>query len=170
MDQQINSHGYKSRHLAVAKGVIACMLAVLGVPALAAGPYTYSTADSPAGGEVTDTATGLVWRRCSEGQTWSGTTCTGSASTFTHPLALSHAASQAGWRLPNVKELASIVSLDRVSPSIDSAAFPSTASSYYWTSSPYVGNAGNAWGVNFSDGYVFYGSRTSGNLYVRLVR
>jgi Protein of unknown function (DUF1566) len=159
----INVH--KSHRAAVAKGLLACMLAVLGGAAVAAGPFTYS-AD---GSEVTDTATGLVWRRCSEGQTWSGATCTGTAATYMHEGALTQAKNQAGWRLPNVKELSSLVSLDRVGPSIDITAFPNTVSSTYWTSSPYAGSASNAWGVSFSYGYVGSNSRTYG-YYVRLVR
>jgi Protein of unknown function (DUF1566) len=159
----INVH--KSHRSAVAKGLLACLLTMLGGAAVAAGPFTYS-AD---GSEVTDTATGLVWRRCSEGQTWSGVTCTGTAATYTHEGALTQAKNQAGWRLPNVKELSSLVSLDRITPSIDIAAFPNTASNLYWTSSPYAGNASGAWVVYFGYGDVSSDGRTYVN-YVRLVR
>ncbi|MBP8284334.1 MAG: DUF1566 domain-containing protein, partial [Chromatiaceae bacterium] len=65
-------------------------------------------------GTVTDRATGLQWQRCSEGQTWSSGTCTGTATGHTWQVALqlAEAASYAGqsdWRLPNINELASIV-------------------------------------------------------------
>jgi hypothetical protein len=159
----INIH--KSRRLAIAKGLLACMLTVLGGAAVAAGPFTYSAV----GSEVTDTATGLVWRRCSEGQTWSGTNCTGTASDYTHEEALTQAKSQADWRLPNVKELSSLVGLDRVSPSIDIKAFPNTVPVSYWTSSPDAANSSRAWGVHFGKGYVS-GDYRSRSLYVRLVR
>lgn len=132
--------------------------------------YTYSTA----GDEVTDTQTGLTWRRCSEGQVWSGSTCTGAAATYTHEQALARATAQAGtsgWRLPNVKELASIADKARTAPAIDTTAFPATPSHWYWSSTPYAGGASNAWLVSFYDGYASYDYRGSGYLIlVRLVR
>ena len=110
-----------------------------------------------AGDEITDTTTGLIWKRCSEGQTWSAGTCTGTALTFTHEQALQRATIQAGaagWRLPNVKELSSIVDASRTNPAIDTAAFPATPSNWYWTSSPYAGGSDYAWVVSFDDGGV----------------
>jgi Protein of unknown function (DUF1566) len=127
-----------------------------------------------AGDEVTDTATGLIWKRCSEGQAWDivQATCTGTAMTFTHEQALQLAATQAGtagWRLPNVKELSSIVDASRASPAIDTASFPATPSKWYWTSSPYAGLSGYAWGVSFYYGSVNGDGRGSADQ-VRLVR
>lgn len=133
--------------------------------------YTYSTA----GDEVTDTQTGLTWRRCSEGQTWSGTSCTGTATiaaTYTHEQALAHAKAQAGaagWRLPSVKELSSIAEKTRTNPAIDTSAFPATPSGWYWSSTPYAGDSGYARYVNFYSGNVAYGYRYA-SLHVRLVR
>ena len=54
-------------------------------------------------------------------------------------------------------------------PAIDSTAFPGTPSNWYWSSSPYVGNSGSAWGVNFNGGHVDGSTRGSSNR-VRLVR
>lgn len=130
--------------------------------------YTYSTA----GDEVTDSKTGLIWRRCSEGQTWNGNTCTGTAATYTHEQALAHAKAQAGtagWRLPNVKELTSIANKAFVNPAIDSTAFPGTPSYYYWSSTPYAGDSSDAWVVYLYNGYVYGYGRGSYN-HVRLVR
>jgi hypothetical protein len=98
---------------------------------------------------VTDTATGLTWKRCSEGQSWDGATCAGSAMYHTWQQALQVAdtasyAGQSDWRLPNAKELASIVEQACYSPAIDEAVFPATPSSYYWSSSPGASNAGRA--------------------------
>jgi len=47
------------------------------------------------------------------GQTWAnaGSSCTGTASTYTHEQAPAYAKTQTGWRLPNVKELASLAIL-----------------------------------------------------------
>ncbi|MFI3196356.1 MAG: DUF1566 domain-containing protein [Methylococcaceae bacterium] len=125
------------------------------------------------GEEVKDNETQLIWRRCPAGMGGSG--CTGSASTFTHQAALQHAAGQAAstgvaWRLPNVKELASLADLGRRNPAIDTAFFPNTPSNVFWSSSPNVGYTYNAWYVNFYYGYVNdYGVRNSA-FPVRLVR
>ena len=130
--------------------------------------YTYSAA----GDEVIDSQTGLTWRRCSEGQTWSGATCTGTAATYTHEQALSRAHTQsgtAGWRLPNIKELVSIADKTRISPAIDVTAFPVTPSDWYWSSTPYAGDSSYAWLVYFYNGRVSDSYRNGSN-HVRLVR
>jgi hypothetical protein len=95
------------------------------------------------GAEVTDTRTGLVWRRCSEGQTWDGATCAGSPAEFYGwHNSLSHARSVAqstgvAWRLPNIKELFTLVDSARWSPAIDTGYFPGTSSqTCYWSSTP----------------------------------
>jgi hypothetical protein len=68
---------------------------------------------SPDGTEVTDSTTGLVWRRCVEGMLWSSDaqTCVGNATRFRWRELLKHAKANrpGGWRVPNVKELTSIV-------------------------------------------------------------
>lgn len=121
------------------------------------------------GAEVTDARTGLVWRRCSAGQVSDGSTCTGTAATYTHAQALAYAKSQSGWRLPNVKELTSIVDRERLDPSIDPVVFPGTSASLFWTSSPLASNPGLVWSVYFYGGYVFERNRDADS-YVRLVR
>jgi len=92
-------------------------------------------------GTVTDQASGLQWKRCSEGQTWNGSTCVGTLNGYTWQKALQHAntATYAGkddWRLPNIKELASIVEGACSNPAIDLAAFPGTTSNVFLSSSP----------------------------------
>ena len=130
--------------------------------------YTYSSV----GDEVTDSKTGLIWRRCSEGQTWSGSNCTGVAATYTHEQALAKAQAQegtVGWRLPNVKELASIADRTRIGPTIDLGAFPSMSLEYYWSSTPYADGSNYAWHVHFSSGMISHSYR-SNDMHVRLVR
>jgi hypothetical protein len=147
------------------------LAALLLAPSLAqAAPFT-SSAD---GQEVTDQASGLIWRRCAEGMVWDSTTCTGTALTLTHENALLRAKTEAttsakAWRLPNVKELASLVDRGRTSPAIDVAAFPATPSTWFWSSSPYAGYSYVAWDVYFGDGGVDYNLRYL-NVAVRLVR
>ena len=142
-----------------------------------------------ADGTATDTATGLMWMRCSLGQTWDGSTCTGTATGYTWQAALQvtqeinsgtsnadndNAAGFAGhtdWRLPNKNELASIVERRCWSPAINAAVFQNTPSSWFWSSSPNANNTGGAWDVGFNDGSVYWGGKGSGDrVRVRLVR
>ena len=147
-----------------ARWVLLAGLCLLG-SAQAQSRYTVASS----GTEVTDTKTGLIWQRCSAGQSWDGSTCAGSATTYTHEQALAYAKKQTGWRLPTVKELSSLADKGRSNPAIDTTAFPATASNWYWTSSPVVGRPGYAWVVSFSNGHVYYDGRSS-TYHVRLVR
>lgn len=75
-------------------------------------------------GTATDTFLGLVWMRCSLGQMWSNETCSGDASELTWQQALQAAhgfeyAEQASWRMPNMKELASLTERSCVRPAIN---------------------------------------------------
>ena len=115
-----------------------------------------------------------MWDRCARGQ--SGPGCaTGIASTFAWQGALDAAATIGtykgftDWRLPNVKELRSLVEECRLSPSINEFAFPNTASSDFWSGSPNAGDATFAWYVNFFAGTEYFGYRGVANQ-VRLVR
>lgn len=141
------------------------LLALLLAAHTAQAGFSYS-AD---GSEVTDVKTGLIWRRCSEGQSWSGGTCTGTATTYTHEQALVQAKTQTGWRLPNVKELFSLVDKTRNGPAIHPVAFAATPLDWFWTSTPYAKDAANAWVVNFSEGNLDGYARWA-TLPVRLVR
>lgn len=114
-----------------------------------------------AGDEITDTETGLIWRRCAEGQLWSGTTCTDTPTSFSFRNALEHAKSVAAstgvaWRLPNVKELSSLVIRERNGTRIDATAFPSTSSARsVWSSTPQRSSAVvGGWFVDHAYGYV----------------
>ncbi len=60
------------------------------------------------------------------------------------------------WRLPTIKELASLANLGRYSPAADISYFPNTISSYYWSSTTYVDSTYCAWFMNFSYGCDIY--------------
>ncbi|MFZ2990918.1 DUF1566 domain-containing protein [Ideonella sp.] len=112
-----------------------------------------------AGDEITDNQTGLVWRRCTEGQNWNGKTCAGSHQAYTFEGALARAQNQAGssgvaWRLPNVKELKSLVNPEVINPAINTSAFPGTPVTYFWSGTPVAGYAPGVWVVWFIDGLV----------------
>ena len=122
--------------------------------------------------EVKDTQTGLIWQRCSLGQTWSGTSCTGTAATYNWTNALQTAKNMGnGWRVPNIKELDSLIEQACYSPSINETYFPNTVNSYYWSSSPVPYDSYTAWIVHFGNGYdsSVYPYKAN-NTYVRLVR
>lgn len=158
--------------LTVAAALVVTTFAAL--PGAWAQPARYQV--SASGDEVRDTVTGLVWRRCAEGMTYSATlsSCTGTATTFMHEQALAHArdvASTTGvpWRVPNAKELTSIVDRSRFNPSIDVAAFPDTPPGWFWSSTPYQGGLSAARYVDFYIGSLSAVVRGYGNK-VRLVR
>jgi hypothetical protein len=129
-------------------------------------------------GTVTHNKTGLMWKVCSEGQAWSNGSCTGNVANYTWdkalqiPSTLNVSGGFAGytdWRLPNIKELQSIVEQQCYNPSIKSTIFPSTASDLYWSSSPVALPSYYAWGVLFSNGYDYSYFRHYSSL-ARLVR
>jgi len=73
------------------------------------------------------------------------------------------------WRLPDPRELLSIVSNDRINPAIDTTYFPNTVASWVWSASPYAYDPNYAWYVYFSGGGVDAdGKNYAGS--VRLVR
>jgi PKD repeat protein len=135
-------------------------------------------------GEVTDNKTGLVWRACAEGMSFDTGNCFGTPSVFTHEDALIQASQVGnGWRLPNSKELASIVDMSFINlttrtAAIDSVAFPSTPPRVFWSSTPSGPYAATPTGqvnvVEFDSGRSSILSRTDTqgtNLFmVRLVR
>lgn len=129
-------------------------------------------------GTVTHTPTGLTWKRCMEGQTWTGTTCTGASTKLAWAGALAQAskssfANQTDWRLPNRKELLSLVEACRTGASINNTIFPSATTDYVWTGSPSSyssGSSTNIWLVEFNLGATSENPASVGGVAVRLVR
>lgn len=125
-------------------------------------------------GTVTDSRNGLMWKSCVEGQTWAESSCLGSASEHQWVEALAVAANSdfagyADWRLPNVKELDSLIEGCTAAPSINPSVFPNTPLLSVWTSSPTASDEFEAWCVNMEFGHVFHLGRHEA-LHVRLVR
>lgn len=104
------------------------------------------------GGEVYDAKTKLTWKRCSVGQQWSEKPsghCDGSASRYAFDAAQDQVV--AGWRVPRVKELATLVeSAPDAGLLIDVGAFPDVRkeNASYWSSS--YANEELAWAVHYS--------------------
>ena len=121
------------------------------------------------GAVVRHKTTGLEWRRCAEGMSWSGEGCSGFSDGFWWRAALQHADGLSGWRLPNINELRSIVERCRSSPAINQQVFPDTPETITWTATPSAINEGSAWSVNFTLGTDSVWSKNN-HLRVRLVR
>ena len=98
-------------------------------------------------GTVTDNVTGLLWQQEDDDMTrdWED------ALAYCVELDL---AGHTDWRLPDIKELRSIVDNTRDHPAIDTTYFPGTNSSDYWSSSTAVYAPDKAWRVYFGYGGV----------------
>jgi hypothetical protein len=125
-------------------------------------------------GTATDKTSGLMWMRCSLGQSWDGKTCRGQAVEHSWRNGLRAAvgfqfAGYSDWRVPNKNELESIIEERCATPAVNAAVFPNTPSAYFWSSSPYAGLAHGAWSIDFGYGSV-NATAKSGGIHVRLVR
>jgi hypothetical protein len=74
------------------------------------------------------------------------------------------------WRVPTVKELASIVERQCIRPAINLTLFPNTPSDIFWTSEPYSDRTRHAWYFNLSHGYHDWSFNKDSLYSVRLVR
>lgn len=115
-------------------------------------------------GTITDAKSGLMWSKCSIGQQWSENGCSGAAANLEWADALTTVqqfntsgglGGNADWRLPNIKELGSLVDPQCHSPAISLVFFPETPSATYWSSTARVGTSGEAndgYSINFATG------------------
>ncbi len=126
---------------------------------------------------VTDSATGLIWQRCSAGL---GVTSTllncnsGTIKSYTWSEAISYCnalilGGKSDWRLPNINELGSIVDYE-ISTRPTITGFPNSQSDYYWSSSTASNNTSGAWGVSFFTGSSIVLNSKVSSYYVRCVR
>lgn len=116
-------------------------------------------------GTVLDADTGLRWLKCSlaeEAKADTTNSCSATKGAFTWEEAIDACenldyAGITTWRLPNIRELQSIITLyyDRY-PRINAAYFPNTDLSVYYSSTTFAGrsnddasNSAYAWGVDF---------------------
>lgn len=117
-------------------------------------------------GTVTDLKTKLIWKKCTEGQRWeaSNNSCTSTDGAnmqynWSEAFELANRTNSSGgfanavnWRLPNIKELSSIIEGACYGPSINLNVFPDTPAGIYWSSTPYIGASDQAWTVRFNYG------------------
>ena len=128
-------------------------------------------------GTVLAPATKLMWMRCLVGQTLSNNVCTGTPSILVWANALNAAKAQtfaghSDWRIPNVKELMSIMEDRCYSPSLNADLFPISLLYLAWTSTPsaldLAGEFDNAWSID-GNGYITQSSKYQ-TLNILLVR
>jgi hypothetical protein len=111
-----------------------------------------------ADGTVTDTASKLMWLRCSDGQQWADGGCTGQPASHSWQSAGQRAAeiNRLGifffndWRVPQLRELATITERQCKNPRINLAVFPQTPPAHYWTASARPNQ-----NVPITDGFAF---------------
>ena len=105
-------------------------------------PARYVVAD----GTVRDSQTRLTWQQAisTERYAWPD------AGSYCAQLPLSGA----GWRVPSIGELQTIVD-ERTFPAIDAATFPDTPSEYFWSSSPDAEAPSQVWTVFFANGTTY---------------
>ena len=101
-------------------------------------------------GTVLDNVTGLTWQRCVLGRPWhteaevcntaSGTILNDWKTTLETVADFNNTEFSNGraydWRLPNIKEIASIINLNCIYPAIDSSVFLIAEISHLWSSTP----------------------------------
>jgi len=115
-------------------------------------------------GTVTDTTTGLMWQRATAGEMkWEA------AISYCEDLNFS---GYDDWRLPNLKELRSIVDFSRFGPAIDTTVFPDTMLWGYHSSTTYVCSPDSVMAIHFglgADTHSLVNSKLTA-YYVRAVR
>jgi hypothetical protein len=125
-------------------------------------------------GIVTDTLTGLIWLKnanCWGSQNWANA-LTNSNALATGQCGLTDGSSAGDWRLPNVRELQSLVHYGVYDPAVPNTAgtgkwtsgnpFTGVQSDYYWASTTRAGNLSYAWYVYLDSGSVGNGGKTNG--------
>lgn len=114
------------------------------------------------GSEVHDTKTNLVWQRCNIGQKWDekSNNCTGTATNLKWKSALIEANKIGnGYRLPNIKELQSIIEYKCVYPALNQKIFKGHdeegLNTWYWSSTPNIKeNENTVFAIQFSSVYI----------------
>ena len=115
-------------------------------------------------GTVTDNLTGLIWLK--EANCWGHVTWS-QALTYAHGLVngqcgLTDGSIAGDWRLPNVKELSSLIDYDYYNPAMHQwQSFNNVQSAIYWSSTTVASYTDEAWGVDLYGGNVHFGFKTN---------
>jgi hypothetical protein len=114
-------------------------------------------------GTVTDNLTGLIWLKnanCFGARNW--TQALSDANTLNSgECGLGDGSSEGDWRLPNVRELQSLIDYGCYSPALPSGhPFTGVQSSLYWSSTTRAYYTSFAWNVDLRVGYVYRNLKT----------
>ena len=123
-------------------------------------PFEALSLNDNGDGTVTDENTGLVWQRADDGirRNWAA------AGFYCENLTL---AGKSDWRLPNVRELLSVVDHSKYDPAAPSAL--DTRSAGYWSSTVNAGDFDQSWFVYFESGTDGNWNDRSNHAYARCV-
>lgn len=121
---------------------------------------------------VTDNLTGLIWLKsgnCFGKRTWAQALA--DCNNLAHgSCGLTDGSSAGDWRLPNIKELQSLIDYGRWNPALPAGhPFMVKVDDYYWSSTTYASSTDYAWYMDFYDGTDNYYYKLNYN-YVRAVR
>lgn len=138
------------------------VIAAIGLNVLLVSPAIGQVCSKPPasydvfGDVVVDKVTKLAWKRCSLGQTWNGTTCSGRAWGYAFKDAQTATAPSSegfSWRIPRPDELASLVVAGAACASaIDQDVFPRTLPALYWTGQAHASNRELGYCQSFAPG------------------
>lgn len=100
-------------------------------------------------GTVTDVESKLMWMRCPSGQQWRDGRCTGAAAAYgwsaaqqqAEQVSRDGAAFYNDWRVPALRELATITDRGCENPRTNLAVFPGTPAAPFWSSTARPGES-----------------------------
>jgi len=127
--------------------------------------------DAVPDGTFTDKLTGLIWTK--DAQTILGPMSWFDAITACNNLIYPEIPDEEyeDWRLPNIRELQSLIDYGQNNPALPSGhPFDNIQSSYYWSSTAYMDGTDKAWVVNPKDGSISLANKTTDTFYVWPVR
>lgn len=105
-------------------------------------------------GTITDNLTGLIWLKdanCFEDKTWSDALDTCQLLTAGY-CGLTDGSTVGDWRLPNIKELHSLVDFGNLDPALPTGHPFANVQQNYWSCTTYRYLINHAWGVNWYTG------------------
>ena len=142
-----------------AGGVIACAGTGQDGNKLMGVPWPNPRFTDNSNGTIIDNLTGLIWLKnanCFGIQNWATALTKANTLVGNNTQCSLNDGSVAGdWRLPNRKELQSLIDYQNVSPALPAGhPFSNIQASYYWLASSYAGGTDNAWCVFMSTGLV----------------